>query len=143
MAFSGESVWDANSDDPGDHRRFPRLECGGIADVRVLPNGGKEMGLLINLSKRGCCFLADEPLLGHAGNTIEVHLKIKGTDLRLAGVIRHIYKQRRAGVEFIDICARKREQLEEVIAELAEMDKEAAMARKAAGRDEKLVMTKS
>src|SRR5215469_13578459 len=95
--------WESDSDNGADHRRFPRLECGGTADVRVLPDGEKEAGSLINLSKVGCCFLAEVPLRAFPGSTVEVHLRVKGTDIRVAGIIRHIRERRRAGIEFIDI----------------------------------------
>ena len=56
------SKWKAVDESGSEHRRYPRLACGCIADLRVIPNGGKETGGLVNLSKRGCCFLADKPL---------------------------------------------------------------------------------
>ncbi len=115
-----------------DHRRYPRLDCGGMADLRVLPNGAKETGSLVNLSKRGCCFLADEALRGSEGATIEMHLKVRGIDLRVAGIIRHVHKWRRAGIEFVELSERKREQIEELMGELAELSKAADRARAAA-----------
>jgi PilZ domain len=126
------SEWQAVEDEPGsENRRYPRLSCGGIADLRVIPDGVKETGCLINLSKRGCCFLADESLRGQAGSTIEVHLKVKGIDLRVAGVIRHVHKGGvRAGIEFVALSDRKCEQVDELIAELTEMDRQSAHLRK-------------
>jgi hypothetical protein len=122
--------WDREPEDNGaDHRRFPRLACGGIADVRVLPNGEKETGTLINLSKVGCCFLSDLPLRAFPGSQLEVHLKVKGTDLRVAAVIRHIRDRRRAGIEFVEISERKRDQIEDLITELVEMDQLSANSR--------------
>lgn len=124
------SEWKAVDEEPGsENRRYPRLSCGGIADIRLIPDGVKEAGCLINLSKRGCCFLADEPLRGSAGSTIEVHLKVKGIDLRVSGVIRHVHKGVRAGIEFVALSERKNEQIDELIGELTEMDKQAAHGR--------------
>ncbi len=130
MAYS---EWKAVEDEPGsENRRYPRLSCGGTADLRVIPDGAKEAGCLINLSKRGCCFLADEPLRGHAGSTIEVHLKVKGIDLRVSGIIRHVHKGVRAGIEFVTLSDRKCEQVDELVAELTEMDKQSAHLREQA-----------
>lgn len=126
------SQWDANGEDSGEHRRYPRLECGGIADIRVLPNGGKETGELVNLSKRGCCFMADGRLRGCDGSNIEVHLKVRGIDLRVAGVIRHVHQGRRAGIEFVGLSDRKRDQIEELMVELSELDRLARRAREEA-----------
>jgi hypothetical protein len=116
--------------EPGsENRRYPRLACGGIANVRVIPDGAKETGCLLDLSKRGCCFLADQLLRGHEGSTVEVHLKVKGIDLRVSGVIRHVHKGVRAGIEFVAISERKSEQVDELIGELVEMDKQTAHLR--------------
>jgi hypothetical protein len=113
--------------EPGsENRLYPRVECGGSADIRVIPDGNKETGCLVNLSKRGCCFLADKPLCGSAGSTVEVHMKVKGIDLRVSGVIRHVHKGVRAGIEFVALSERKCEQIDELITELTEMDKQAA-----------------
>jgi hypothetical protein len=121
-----DSGWRANHDDPDEHRRYPRLECGGVADIRVLPNGGKERGTLLNLSKRGCCFMGNDRLRGCSGSNIEVHLKVRGIDLRVAGVIRHVRQGMRAGIEFVELSERKRDQIEELIGELTILDKKAA-----------------
>jgi hypothetical protein len=116
---------DAEEHEPGsENRRYPRLACGGFADIRVIPDGAKESGALLNLSKRGCCFRADKPLCGQAGTTVEVHLKVKGIELRMSGIIRHVYKGVRAGIEFVALSTRKREQVDELISDLYEMDKQ-------------------
>jgi hypothetical protein len=121
-------------EDGRDHRRYPRLDCGGLVDLRVLPNGGKETGSLVNLSKRGCCFLADEALRGCEGARIEVHLKICGIDFRVGGIIRHVHRWRRAGIEFVELSERKREQIEELMRELGELSKAADRSYAAARR---------
>jgi c-di-GMP-binding flagellar brake protein YcgR len=115
-----------------DHRRYPRVDCRGFADLRVLPNGANETGSLVNLSKRGCCFMADAALRGSEGATIEIHLKVRGIDLRVAAIIRHVHRRRRAGIEFVELSERKREQIEELMGELAELTKAASRARAAA-----------
>ncbi len=134
MARDEETVkpFEQNAEEyePGsENRRYPRLVCGGIANIRVIPDGAKETGCLLDLSKRGCCFLADQPLRGHEGSTVEVHLKVKGIDLRVGGMIRHVHKGVRAGIEFVALSERKCEQVDELIAELVEMDKQSAHLR--------------
>lgn len=125
-----ESEWQAEEYEPGsENRRYPRLACGGIANLRLIPDGVKETGCLLDLSKRGCCFLGDRPLSGQEGAAIEIHLKVKGIDLRVSGVIRHLHKGGRAGIEFVALSDRKREQINELITELIEMDKASAHLR--------------
>lgn len=121
----GNSNWDAHGEDGVENRRHPRVECDGIADIRVLPNGEKQTGSILNLSRRGCCFLADGQLRGHKGSSIELFLRVKGFDLRVAGVIRHVRDGKRAGIEFVKLSERKREQFEEFLTELSEMDESA------------------
>jgi hypothetical protein len=119
--------WRAAKMQPGsENRLYPRVECVGMADIRVIPDGNKESGCLVNLSKRGCCFLAGAPLCGSEGSTVEVHMKVKGIDLRVSGVIRHVDKGVRAGIEFVTVSERKCEQINDLVAELTEMDNQAA-----------------
>jgi hypothetical protein len=125
-----DSEWKAAEMGPGsENRRYPRLECVGIAYIRLIPNGIKEPGSVVNLSKRGCCFRANKPLCGSAGSTVEVHLKVNGINLRFAGVIRHVHKGARAGIEFVIWSERKCRQIDELIAELTEMDKRVGRGR--------------
>ena len=112
-----------------DNRRHPRLACAGIARIRVLPEGAGQTGSLVNLSKRGCLFVSDKLLSGQPGSAIEIHLKVKGIDLRLPGIIRRIDKGIRAGIEFVELSARKCEQIDLLITELFELDKQKQAAR--------------
>jgi hypothetical protein len=105
-----------------EHRRFQRVSCEGPADIRVLPHGGRETGTLANMSTRGCCFLADQPLRGVPGSRIEIHVRVIGIDLRMVGVIRHVDRQRRAGIEFLDLTDRKAGEIDEVLGELTETE---------------------
>lgn len=126
-----ETEWKAEPPESGaEHRRYPRLSCGGTADLRVIPEGAKETGSLINLSKRGCCFMADEPLRGLEGSNIEIHMKVRGIDFRVAGVIRHVHKGMRAGIEFLGLSDRKCEQIDELIAELTVLEQQVEKARR-------------
>ena len=113
------------SEDPGsEQRKHRRLECGGSAEVRVLPYGSAEPGSVVDLSRNGCCFQAVAPLRGVAGSRIELHMKVCGLDVRVIGVIRHTEKQMRAGIEFVSLTDRKRGELDELLEELAEQAKQ-------------------
>lgn len=109
-----------------EQRVHPRLRCKGIAELRVLPVGGVAVGALFDLSKNGCCILSDIPIPAFEHSNVEVHLKVKGMSLRVAGVVRHVHGQTRAGIEFLEVSARKAEQIEELMGELVEMDRTAA-----------------
>jgi hypothetical protein len=70
--------------------------------------------------------MGNDRLRGCSGSNIEVHLKVRGIDLRVAGVIRHVRQGMRAGIEFVELSERKRDQIEELIGELTILDKKAA-----------------
>ena len=52
---------------------------------------------------------------------VEVHLKLKGTTLRVAGILRQIKSEKCVGIEFIEVSSRKAEQIKALFAELSEM----------------------
>jgi hypothetical protein len=111
-----------------DSRRVhPRLRCKGIARIRLLPHGRWMDGILADLSIRGCCIETEEPLQGTPESSIEVLLKVKGTNLRLNGTIRHCTRHIRAGIQFLDVSPRKSEQIRDLMADLLEMDRLAVL----------------
>jgi hypothetical protein len=52
---------------------------------------------------------------------IEVHLSLQGAPLLVAGIVRQIMNDHRAGIEFIDVSSRKAEQITALFAELIEV----------------------
>lgn len=77
-------------------------------------------GDLSDLSLRGCCLLLKEADPALVGAAIEVTLTVKGTALLLAGVVRNVTRGRRTGIEFVELSDRKRQQVQELMAELVE-----------------------
>lgn len=112
---------------PKCRRVHPRLECKGIVRMRILPYGAFVDGTLADLSIRGCCILLDSPDAGETNAAVEVLLKVKGTTLRLNGTVRHVSRKARMGIEFEEVSSRKKAQIEELMDELLEMDKAAAL----------------
>lgn len=109
-----------------DRREFSRLRCQGAAEMRTLPNGALEKGRVVNLSRSGCCFIADGALAIDAGRTIELHMKVRGTDFRVVGGIRYTQEQKKAGIEFLALSERNGELIEELVSELSAVHKPAA-----------------
>lgn len=108
-------------------RVHPRLRCRGIARFRSLPHGRFIDGALVDLSLRGCCIESDGSPHMAPESAVEVILKVKGTALRLGGIVRHRTRQTRTGIQFLDVSPRKKEQIEELMEELLEMDKNVAL----------------
>ena len=107
-----------------DRRAQPRLRCKGVAELIVLALGRRMAGTLLDLSARGCCIRTDAPLPALESPVVEVQLSVDGTTLRVAGVVRNLRGERRAGIEFTDVTARKAKQINELVTELVERNRE-------------------
>lgn len=107
-----------------DRRADPRMRCKGIAEVTVLSLGKRLPGKLIDLSISGCCIATEGPMPPIESPVVEVQVAIDGTTLRVAGVVRNVLKDRRLGIEFVDVTQRKAQQIGELVAELIERGRE-------------------
>lgn len=103
-----------------DRRTQPRLRCGGVAEVVLLRLGRKLPGTLLDLSVGGCCIQTDAPIPSIERPSVEVQLTVNGITLRVAGIVRNMRNDRRAGIEFIDVTPRKADQIIELVKELVE-----------------------
>ena len=107
-----------------ERRAHPRLRCGGVADIRVLPMEAKASGNLLDLSVTGCCIETSASLPTLENSVIEVHLRMKGFTLRITAVVRHVGSDHHLGIEFLDVTERKAAQIEEIMAELQLMERQ-------------------
>ena len=107
-----------------DERRSKlRLPCAGLAVIRVLALEAKMEGTLVNLSVSGCCIDTKTPFPPIENPYVEVTLCVDWITLRIAGVVRNAREDNRVGIEFTDVTKRKAEQIEYLIADLIELDK--------------------
>jgi c-di-GMP-binding flagellar brake protein YcgR len=103
-----------------ERRAQPRLRCKGTAEVRILHLGTTIAGTIDDLSAGGCCVLTEARFPPLEQPVVEVILTVNSSTLRVAGVIRNVQKERRAGIEFVDVTRRKAEQILELVEELKE-----------------------
>lgn len=101
-----------------ERRAKPRLRCKGIAELIVFPLVKKMPGTLLDLSVNGCCIDTEAPLPPIENPAVEVVLTVSGFKLRLAGVVRNVRRDHRAGIEFIDVTKRKADQIQELVKDL-------------------------
>lgn len=101
-----------------ERRTCPRLRCKGTAEVRILHLGSTICGTLVDLSTGGCCVVSEAAYPPIEQPVVEVILTVNSSTLRLAGVIRNVKGDRRAGIEFVDVTRRKAEQILELVDEL-------------------------
>ena len=104
-----------------ERRAYPRLQCKGVASIAIPCVVAKIPGTLMDLSVAGCCIELSSPMPNLENPRVEVHLTLKGTTLRVAGIIRQIRSENNVGIEFIEVSSRKAEQIAALFAELSEM----------------------
>ena len=113
-------------------RTEPRFLCRGLAEVRVLPLGGRRSGTLLDLSASGCCIETIDPFPAIENPYVEVILTVSGFKLRIAGVVRRLHDRQRVGIEFIDVTERKAQQIGDLVEDLIEIEKNRRMLQKQA-----------
>jgi c-di-GMP-binding flagellar brake protein YcgR len=105
-----------------DRRQESRLPLDTCAVLHLVILGAKLPGRIVDLSLGGCCFRADHPFLLGVFRRIEVEFRMAGLPFRLSGVTQAIYDRHRIGIRFLDMSERKREQLRQLMCEMAEND---------------------
>ena len=89
-----------------ERRAVPRFEWKGTAAVRILPNGPDVLGVLVDISERGCGIELGIALPAAVGDKVKMDLHINGLSLTPIGIIRNIRqirsveKETHVGIEF-------------------------------------------
>jgi c-di-GMP-binding flagellar brake protein YcgR len=87
----------------------------------LLVNTGILMpGRVLDLSLGGCKIRTEEPFNVGIFVRVEAEFCVQGLAFRIAGVTQAIFDKNTLGVRFLDMSQRRREQLAELIAEIAE-----------------------
>jgi hypothetical protein len=111
----------ANETPTGRERRTtPRHPVDTRAVLLLVEVGARLPGRVLNISLGGCLIHTDNPFPTGVFRRIEVEFALQGMPFRIGGVTQGIYDRRRVGVRFLDMSDRKREQLSELIREVAE-----------------------
>lgn len=90
--------------------------------IHMVRAGAQLPGRILDLSAGGCRIRVAEPFPVGIYTRVEVEFYVEGLPFRLAGVVQAIHDRARflVGIRFLDMSQRKREQLEQLMAELAE-----------------------
>ncbi|MGP8269874.1 MAG: PilZ domain-containing protein [Terracidiphilus sp.] len=108
-------------------KRERRQQARHVVDtsaVILLINVGSLLkGRIVDLSLSGCRVRADEKLPVGIYTRVETEFRLGGLPFRLGGVIQAVQDRdrRNVGIRFLDVSARKREQLEQLIEEIEEL----------------------
>jgi hypothetical protein len=107
-----------------ERRADPRFHCWGTVGIRVLPDGATFMGYLLDLGLGGFYVESDKAIPAAPAALVEVLLHLDGFSLRLAGVVRHMEENTRAGIAFTDLSLRKVEQIHKLTAAIIAAENE-------------------
>lgn len=100
------------------------LPCRGTAEIRILTLNVKLSATLLDLSVGGCHIETASPMPSIEHPVVELHLSLNGFNQRLAGVVRTVEADHILGIDFIDVTSRKAQQLQELVDDLALMQKD-------------------
>lgn len=115
---SFQQLSDESSDRPQDRRIHPRFSVDSDSTLLLVSHGVSLPSRILDLSLEGCRLRTRERYAVAARARVEVAFKVNGIAFRFLGVIQWTDSRHCAGVCFVDMIARRREELAEVIAEI-------------------------
>jgi len=106
---------------PRDRRTQTRLTVDTSAAILLINIGSVVHGRIKDLSLGGCRIHTDERFPVGIYTRVETEFRLAGEPFRLGGVIQALHDQARrlVGIRFLDISDRKREQVKQLIQEIA------------------------
>ncbi len=108
-----------------------RHEVDTTATILLIKSGSRLSGHILDLSAAGCRIRSDERFPVGIYTRVEAEFNLEGMPFLLGGVIQSIHDPHNVGIRFLDVSQRKREQVDQLIAEI-----EHARTRPAAPGDE-------
>jgi hypothetical protein len=104
--------------------RNRRLEARCCVDtsalIRLVKIRSRLAGQILDLSQSGCRIRTTERFPVGIYTRVEVEFRLQGLPLLLGGVVQAIHGRDEVGIRFLDVSARKGEDLKELIAEIHE-----------------------
>jgi hypothetical protein len=91
------------------------------AVIYLVNVGCRLSGRILDLSGGGCRIRTNERFPVGIYTRVETEFRLEGLPFRLGGVIQAIHDRHNVGIRFLDMSERKREQLDQLIAEIEEM----------------------
>ena len=105
-----------------ERRQQERQPVDTSAVIHLINTGSRIVGRIVDLSPSGCRIRTSGPFPVGIYTRVETEFRVQGLPFRLGGVIQAIHDRARCniGVRFLDVSDRKREQVEELIKEIAD-----------------------
>jgi c-di-GMP-binding flagellar brake protein YcgR len=117
-----------------DRRSYPRFVVDELASLIELKHEATIPCHVVDLSLTGCRLRALKPFLPGLHSRVEVGFKVRGLSLRFNGEAQWTDDCRTVGIQFVDVTSRRREELAEILDEVAADD--AAKAEKRAAEEQ-------
>lgn len=102
-------------------RKDPRYTVDGAGSLQLVHQGTAIACRIIDLSLGGCQVRAERQFLAGPMVRVEVLFKVLGETLRVAGVTQWTRQKQWIGIRFLDVTARKRAALLQLICEIEEL----------------------
>ena len=102
-----------------DRREDPRLPVDEDATMLQLSNGLRTACRLAEISLTGCRLRTLNRYFGETGTRVEASFKLRGLALRFSAVIEWTDRKNEVGIRFTDVTSRRRDELVEVLCEVA------------------------
>jgi len=105
-----------------ERRAHPRHRIQASAAIFLVHTGFSQRGFVLDLSLSGCRIHTDERFLLCIYTPVETEFRLAGQPFRLGGVIHQVHEGDLVGIRFANMNARQREQLEQLIDEMKEIE---------------------
>jgi len=105
----------------GERRTQSRHEVDTSAVICLVNVGSRLSGRILDLSLGGCRISTEQRFPVGIYTRVEAEFRLQGLPFRLGGVIQAIHNRNLVGIRFLDVSERKRDQLEQLIEEVEEM----------------------
>lgn len=102
-----------------ERRSNPRYSVDTRASVFFIDVRVQIPGRVLDVSMGGCRIRTDQRFPVGIYRRVEAEFKVDGLPFRLAGVVQALHDRFTVGIRFLDMSARKRDQLAQLIDEIA------------------------
>ena len=104
-----------------ERRTDARVEVDTSATILLVNVGSRLRGRILNLSLGGCRIRTEERFPVGIYTRVETEFHLEGLPFRLGGVVQAIQERNCVGIRFLDTSERKRQQVQQLIGELADV----------------------
>lgn len=107
-----------------DRRGKSRHKVDSFCTIFLVRAGSALRGRILDLSLSGCRIHTDQRFPVGIYTRVEVEFHLQGLPFRLGGVVQAIHNRNTVGIRFLDVSERKRQQVQELIGAMEEIDRE-------------------